>query len=231
MSIQSFAGQTPPFVVGNSALVQEADHRIKNTIQSVAALLILQARSCIAAEASVALEDAARRLGVFTRVHELLHSYGSHDRAVDLADVIQTLAEGLRATFSDRVSLRVVADHVIVESRLAIPIALLVNEAATNAFKHAYKQGQRGEIFVRVASMAGSGLRVGIQDDGVGFSSDVRDGALGLTLMRTLAAQLGGHLALLSDQGTTVQLTMLDGAASCHGTQLAQQASSPQSAP
>jgi Histidine kinase len=65
MSIQSFAGQTPPFVVGNSALVQEADHRIKNTIQSVAALLILQARSCIAAEASVALEDAARRLGVY----------------------------------------------------------------------------------------------------------------------------------------------------------------------
>ena len=215
-------------VAANWTLVQEADHRVKNTIQSVASLLMLQARSCTAAEASVALEDAARRLGVFTRVHELLHSYGVADRAVDLAEVIQTLAGALRATFPDRVSLHVVADRVMVESQLAIPIALLVNEAATNAFKHAYPEGQPGEIFVRVASMAG-GLRIGIQDDGVGFSSEVREGALGFTLMRTLADQLGGHLAVLSDQGTTVQLTMLDGVASHAKGQQAQQASSPQS--
>jgi two-component sensor histidine kinase len=230
MSIQSFAGRTSSVVAANSALIQEADHRIKNTIQSVASLLMLQARSCTTVEASVALEDAARRLGVFTRVHELLYSYGTRDRAVDLADVVQTLAEALRATFSNRVSLHVVADHVMVESRLAIPIALLVNEAATNAFKHAYTDEQPGEIFIRVASMAG-GLRIGIQDDGVGFSADVREGALGLTLMRTLAAQLDGHLAVLSDQGTNVQLTMFDGVTSHSNGQLAQQASSPQSAP
>lgn len=101
--------------------------------------------------------------------------------------------------------------------------------AATNAFKHAYAEGQPGEIFIRIASMVG-GLRIGIQDDGVGFSSDVREGALGFTLMRTLADQLGGSLAALSDQGTTVQLTMLDGVASHANDQLAQQTSSPQSA-
>jgi two-component sensor histidine kinase len=230
MSVQCFAGKSPS-VAANAALAQEADHRIKNTIQSVASLLMLQARSCTAAEASVALEDAARRLGVFISVHELLHSYGTRDRTVDLAEVVRTLAEALRATFSDRVSLHVAADRVMVESRLAIPIALLVNEAATNAFKHAYADGEPGEICIRVARMAGSGVRIGIQDDGVGFSSDVRKGALGLTLMRTLAAQLGGHLAVLSDQGTTVQLTIRDGVASHPIAQLAQQAASPQSAP
>jgi two-component sensor histidine kinase len=227
MSLQSFAGQTPSVVAGNLALDQEADHRIKNTIQSVASLLMLQAHSCTAPEASVALEDAARRLGVFSRVHELLHSYGADDRAVDLADVIQTLAEALRATFSDQVTLHVVADHVMVEARLAIPLALLINEAVTNAFKHAYPDGQPGEIFVRVAKTADRGLRIGIQDDGVGFSSDVRKGALGVTMMRTFAAQLGGQLTVASDDGTTVQLITLGGVASHPNGRFAPMALSP----
>ena len=220
MSTQWLAGQS------NSALVQETDHRIKNTIQSVASLLMLQAGSCAAPEASAALQDAARRLGVFTRVHELLHSYGVGDRAVDLADVIQTLAEALRAIFSDRVTLRVVADHVMVEARIAIPLALLVNEAVTNAFKHAYPDGEPGEIFVRVAKISDRGLRIGIQDDGVGFTSDVRRGALGLALMRTFAAQVGAHLTVLSEEGTTIQLTMLDGVAPHLNGQVARGASS-----
>jgi two-component sensor histidine kinase len=196
------------------ALIQETDHRVKNTIQSIASLLMLQARSCGAPDARSALEDAARRLGVFSRVHELLHSNGTGHRAVDLADVMHTLAQALRAIFSDRVVLHVVADRVMVETRLAIPLSLLVNEAVTNAFKHAYPNGQTGEIFVRVAKTADGGLRIGIQDDGIGLSPDVREGSLGLTLMRTFASQLGSHLTVLSDEGTTIQLTVLNGAAS-----------------
>jgi two-component sensor histidine kinase len=114
-------------------------------------------------------------------------------------------------TFSDRVALRVVADHVVVESQVAIPLSLLVNEAVTNAFKHAYPDGRSGEIFVRVAKIAAGGLRIGIQDDGVGFSPNVCHDTLGLTLMRTFASQIGGHLAVLADAGTTIQLTVLDG--------------------
>ena len=119
--------------------------------------------------------------------------------SVDLADVIQTLADALRATFSDRVRLRVVADHVLVESRLAIPLSLLVNEAVTNAYKHAYPSGQSGEIFVRIANQADGSVTIAIRDDGVGFAPDVREGALGLTLMRSFASQLGGELAILSE--------------------------------
>jgi two-component sensor histidine kinase len=196
------------------ALVQETDHRVKKTIQSIASLLMLQARSCAAPDARSALEGAARRLGVFSRVHELLHSNGAGDRTVDLADVMHALAQALRATFSDRLTLRVVADHVMVESRLAIPLSLLVNEAITNAFKHAYPNGKTGEIFVRVAKTTNGGLRIGIQDDGIGLSTDVPEGSLGLTLMRTFASQLGSHLTVLSDEGTTIQLTVLNGAAS-----------------
>lgn len=211
MSTQSLSTRAPSAAAASSILAQEAHHRIKNTIQSVASLLLLQARTCAAEEARVALEDAARRLNVFTTVHDLLHGYGVDDRAVDMADVVQALAVALRATSSGLVTLSVVADQVMVESRVVVPIALLVNEAVTNAFKHAYSNGQRGEVCVRVAGVAGGGLRIGIQDDGVGYSSDARRSGLGLRLMRTIATQLDGHLAVVSHVGTTVQLTVRDG--------------------
>ena len=163
------ASITPQDLLATEVLMQDSDHRVKNTIQSIASLLHAQARACRIPEARAALEDARRPLGVFARVHELLHNNGASDRAVDLADVIQTLADALRATFSDRVRLR-------------------------------------------VANTADGGVRISVRDNGVGFTPDVREGGLGLTLMRSFSSQLGGELAVVSDKGTSIQLTVPDGA-------------------
>ena len=136
------------------ALIQDTDHRVKNTIQSVASLLSLQARSCKVPEARAAIEEASARLGIFATVHELLHAKGDDSRAVDIAEIIEKLGDALRAVRSDadrRISLRIHADHILLEPKIALPVALLVNEAITNAYKHAYPNGQEGEIFVRVA--------------------------------------------------------------------------------
>lgn len=198
-------------MAGKLALIQDTDHRVKNTIQSVAALLNLQARSCKVPEARAAIEEASARLGIFATVHELLHAKGDDSRAVDIADIIEKLGEALRAVRSDtdkRISLRVQADHILLEPRIALPVALLINEAITNAYKHAYPNSQEGEIFVRVARTANGGVRIGIQDDGVGMSLGVHEGALGLSLMRSFASQLGGHLAVSADDGTSIQLTL-----------------------
>lgn len=206
-------------MAGKLALIQDTDHRVKNTIQSVAALLNLQARACKVPEARAAIEEASARLGIFATVHELLHTKGDDSRAIDIADIIETLGQALRAVRSDadkRISLRVQADHILLEPRIALPVALLVNEAITNAYKHAYPNGQEGEIFVRVAQTA-NGFRIGIQDDGVGLSPDVHEGALGLSLMRSFASQLGGHLAVSSVEGTSIQLTLYDEAPDSEG--------------
>jgi two-component sensor histidine kinase len=201
-------------MAGKRALIQDTDHRVKNTIQSVAALLNLQARSCKLPEARAALEEASARLGIFATIHELLHAKGEDSRAVDLAEIVEQLGEALRAVRPDgdeRISLRVEADRILLEPRIALPIALLINEAITNAYKHGYPNGQGGEIVVRVTSAPGGGFCIAIQDDGVGLSSDVHEGALGLSLMRSFASQLGGHLAISSDKGTSIELTLCDG--------------------
>jgi two-component sensor histidine kinase len=198
------------------ALIQDTDHRVKNTLQSVGSLLKLQARSCKVAEASAAIEEAVARLAIFCTVHELLHGKGEDSRAVDIADIMAKLAEALRAVRSDadkRISLQVQADHIILEPRIALPIALLVNEAITNAYKHAYPHGQQGKSFVRIAGTADGGVRIGIQDDGVGFPTDA-EGHLGLTLIRSFASQLNGELLIQSTDGTSIHVTVPEVAAS-----------------
>jgi two-component sensor histidine kinase len=192
------------------ALIQDTDHRVKNTIQSVASLLSLQARSCKLPEARAAIQEASARLGIFATVHELLHAKGDDCRAVDIAEIIEKLGDALRAVRSDadrRVALRILADHILLEPNIALPIALFVNEAITNAYKHAYPDGEAGEIFVRIARTTNGGVRVGIQDDGVGVSPRVDEAGFGLSLMRSFAAQLGGNLAFSADNGTSIQLT------------------------
>src|SRR4029077_4171073 len=108
------ASITPQDLLATDVLMQDSDHRVKHTIQSIASLLHAQARACRIPEARAALEDARRPLRVVARVQEHLRNSGARDRAFDLALVIQTLAGPLRATFSDRVRLRVAADHVLV---------------------------------------------------------------------------------------------------------------------
>ena len=198
------------------ALIQDTDHRVKNTLQSVGSLLKLQARSCKVPEASAAIEEAVARLAIFCTVHELLHGKGEDSRSVDIADIMEKLAEALRAVRSDaeqRISLQVQADHIVLEPHIALPIALLVNEAITNAYKHAYPNDQRGEIFVRIARTANGGMRIGIQDDGVGFPTDV-EGRLGLTLIPSFASQLNGELLVQSADGTSIHVTVPEVAAS-----------------
>jgi two-component sensor histidine kinase len=212
-------------IAAKLALIQDTDHRVKNTIQSISSLLNLQAHSAKVPEARAAIEQASTRLGIFATLHELLHGKVDDSRAVNAADLIEKLVDALRAVRSNhdkRISIQVHSDQILLEPRIALPMSLFVNEAITNAYKHAYPNDQEGEIFVRLATIPNGGIRIGIQDDGVGFDPNVPEG-FGLTLMRSFASQLGGHLAIHSGEGTTVQLTVPEDATAEARTQASEE--------
>jgi two-component sensor histidine kinase len=190
------------------ALVRDADHRMKNTLQSVASLLNLQARSCRLPEARTILEDAATRLSLFGTVHELLSNITDDNQTVDLGAIVERLVVALRAAkFNDEktISLTAITESVLLDPSTALSIALLINEAIVNAHKYAYPTGG-GEIYVRVARNADGELRVRIRDDGVGISPSTERG-LGMTLIRSFAAHVGGKLEIASDgNGTSICL-------------------------
>ena len=192
----------------NALLVEEVHHRVKNTIQMAAGFLTIQARTADSLRAQAVLSEAQSRLMVMAKVHEALHQPSSvaGPQEVDLQSLLQTLCSGLQASFPDGADLgiHVTCEPISVESDRAIPIGLIVNEAVTNAIKHAFPDDRSGVIRVDL-SQVGSDLHLCISDNGIGVIAPRREGSLGMQLIKALARRIGGTVEVISDQGTTVR--------------------------
>jgi two-component sensor histidine kinase len=196
--------------------IQELNHRVKNGIQSAMSFLKIQARTTSSEEARIALTEAALRLKVFGDLYSALQQTDGSDESVGLPALLGSVADGLRQFFpemSDRVSLRTRIDGVSLDPERAIPVALTVNEAVINAYKHAFPDGRSGEIVVSVekAGIDGTGvITIHVSDDGVGLPEQERRGSLGMHLIRGFSDQLGGDLEISTgrNRGTALRLSI-----------------------
>ena len=194
------------------AATQEVHHRVKNTLAATAGVLRLQARAAPSAEARAALDEALGRLGVFASAHELLYRAATGAGAVEVAALLERLVDALRwsACCADgRVRLRVRADEgVSLPPDVAVSLALVANEAVTNACKHAFPDGRAGEVEVRLGRRADGALVLAVRDDGVGLPVQAPEGGLGMRLIRGFVRKVGATLTLSGEGGTTVALTL-----------------------
>ena len=199
-------------LVGKDVTIREIHHRVKNNLQTVAALLRLQARRLPAGEASArsALAEAERRIGSIAVVHETLSRAGSE--AVDFDDVADRV---LSLTFD--VGSRDAAVSVVrtgafgaLPPEVATPLALVLVELVQNAIEHGLGEAG-GSVRVHVAPHDVERVGFAVDDDGaglpVGFAVAAASG-LGLQIVRTLVeGELGGRLLLEpapSGRGTRV---------------------------
>ncbi|WP_435771239.1 sensor histidine kinase [Nocardioides sp. SYSU DS0651] len=186
-------------LVTKDATIREIHHRVKNNLQTVAALLRLQARRIGSPDAAAALEEAVRRVGSIAIVHETLSQ--AVDPAVDFDDIADRLARLVTDVGSTtaQVAVRREGSFGVLGSELATPLAMVVMELMQNAAEHGYGPGASGDIVLR-AARRGATLDVAVEDDGgglpEGFDLDTST-SLGLSIVRTLVeSELGGHLTL-----------------------------------
>ncbi|WP_188263091.1 sensor histidine kinase [Azospirillum tabaci] len=183
-------------------LLREVNHRIKNDLQLVSALLHLQSRKLASQEAREALVTAADRIGVMGRVHTRLTRRDT-EAAVDMKDFLEGLCDDLRSTLVgvQPVAVRVQAEPVTMPLSHAVPMGLIVNELLTNALKYAFRDGRSGwvDISLRCAPDA---CELVVRDDGIGLQGQQpRDGSLGLSLVRSLVQGINGDLQTTEDGG------------------------------
>ena len=190
------------------ATIREIHHRVKNNLQTVAALLRLQARRIQAPEGKAALVEAVRRVGSIAIVHETLSQ--TFDERVDFDDI----ADRLRRMVADVSSTGAAVttgrkgSFGALPAEVATPLAMVLTELMQNAVEHGLRDGS-GSLTVGVDRRAGR-LRVVIDDDGVGapegFDPEL-SGGLGLSIVRTLVeSELAGMLDIGAgpDAGTRV---------------------------
>jgi two-component sensor histidine kinase len=190
-------------------LLREIHHRVKNNLQVVTSLLNLRAQTAASPAARQAMLEAQSRVKALALVHRDLYEGGGELLGtVDLRSFLGELCHLLEDTVPGRaaeVEVRVSLEPARVAVDKAVPVALFLTEALSNALRHAFPEesgdGSGGTVAVRLRGGVGAtAARLEIEDDGVGFdpppASGTRAAGLGMTLMRMLAGQAGGRLAV-----------------------------------
>ncbi|MGY1711021.1 sensor histidine kinase [Geodermatophilus sp. SYSU D00758] len=186
------------------ATIREIHHRVKNNLQTVAALLRLQARRMTEPAAREALEESVRRVASIAVVHETLA--GSREDVVEVDDVLDQVLPMVGDLASVGPAARTLRTGRFGElpAAAATPLVLVVTELLHNAAEHAFPEGTPGTIEL-VAERDGEDLVVRVRDDGSGlpegFDPAGSDG-LGLQIVRTLVtSELGGELSMGAPAG------------------------------
>jgi|GEM_PF-1545080 len=176
------------------ALLGEVNHRIKNSLQLVASILNTDARRAGDGEVRERLEGAASRVRAVTSVHEML--YRSNEvKTVAFGDYLRELCGNLAAGDAGRDGVEIQCEpaEVKLPADKAIPLALIVNELATNAIKHGLAGVPHGIIRVATSLEAGD-LVLEVSDNGTGKVEGAKEG-LGTGIIRGLVGQLGASLS------------------------------------
>lgn len=192
-------------LVTKDATIREIHHRVKNNLQTVSALLRLQARRIDNPEASQALNEAVRRIASIALVHETLS--GGSDASVGFDDVLDRLvSHALELTPRlNEITISRTGQLGSVDPRIATPLALVITELIYNALEHGLED--EGTELTIAIERDGVSAHVTIIDDGVGLPAgfDLAESSnLGLQIVRTLTEnELRGTLSLISNVDET----------------------------
>jgi two-component sensor histidine kinase len=195
-------------LVTNAAVVREMHHRIKNNLQTVAMLLRMQASSgenLSARDATEVVQISVNRILSIAAVHEILSQEGF--RFVDVKDVAERIA---RLTAQNMISpdqhigVHVTGEAIVLPSKPATSLALVINELLQNALEHAFVGQEQGTVTISL-SRSPQHFIIEVSDDGVGLPRE-RPASTGLQIVETLVRDdLRGKLTLKSGrQGTQV---------------------------
>jgi two-component sensor histidine kinase len=191
-------------------LFNELNHRVKNNLMMVTAMLTMQARTSKLPEVQHELLQAVDRVQSISDVHAILYKTGAVE-AVQFDAYLEELCRRLGVAAADRgVDIELDAAPLEVPSEDAVQMGIVVNELITNAVKHAYRPPDKGKIIVRL-SAADDQIRLSVRDFGPGLPASERSSpGLGMRLVRSLVEKRGGAVVLESGGGLDVQVTLPD---------------------
>jgi len=192
-------------LLSKDATIREIHHRVKNNLQTVAALLRLQARRTTNPEGREALIESVRRVSSIALVHDALSM--SVDEEVNLDEVVDRIVPIMNdvATVDRTIRINRVGDLGVLDADRATALIMVITELVQNAIEHAFDPSiKEGCVTIR-AERSARWLDVVVHDDGrglpEGFSLEKSD-RLGLQIVRTLvSAELDGSLGMHDAEG------------------------------
>ncbi|MFN7110366.1 MAG: sensor histidine kinase [Brevundimonas sp.] len=208
--LRARAQQKDDLIRDKAILIQEMRHRIANSLQIIASILLQGVRKFSSDESRDYLRDAHQRIMSVAAVQRQLSDAELGD--VALRDYLTDLCRGVGDSMirdHDRLTLSVTVDDSIVPSGKSVSLGLIVTELLINAIKHAFPEDRAGRITIDYRTQ-GEGWTLTVCDDGVGLPPDpsvVKPG-LGAGIIRALAHQLGA-VVVITDAEPGVRVSVV----------------------
>jgi len=197
-------------------LLEEMQHRVANSLQIIASILLIKARTVQSEETRLQLEDAHQRVLSVAAVQKHLQVSGG-GKPIEIGDYLSKLCETLAQSMigdSRTIALTVDADAGTAVSHQAVSIGLIVTELVMNALKHAFPSDKNDAAIAVSYKVAGTDWKLTISDNGAGRpgamqgSTKGTKGGLGTSLVQSLAKQIAASVDTKSDSsGTAVSIT------------------------
>lgn len=206
-AVQERTSQLETALEAQKALLHEVDHRVKNNLQMISSLIVMQARSIPDPAIRESLRTMLERVEALSTVHRRLYQSDDVTR-FDIADFVRDLVTDLVAA-NGRDDLTVSFDlaPIDIKAERAAPVALMVNELVTNALKHAFN-GRGGRLGVRVGERRPM-AEIEIRDDGRGMNGADGANSFGMKLIGSLSRQLRARVDWVAeDPGTRVTISL-----------------------
>jgi two-component sensor histidine kinase len=186
-------------------LLEEMNHRVKNSLSMVASMLKLQARDNGNPELTGHLSEAANRIAAIGKFYDQL-SHGADVERMDIGQYVRGICKALNESVAHCEIVTDVVDGVFVATDRAIAIALIANELITNAAKYAYTKENGGKIFIKVGRDNPDSFSISVRDEGGGLAPNFdlhKAKGLGMRIVTTFAKQLAADISFHSqDTGT-----------------------------
>jgi PAS domain S-box-containing protein len=195
--------------VQQRALVRELNHRVKNNMQMLHALLDMARRESRSDEARMVLADAGRRVGAIAAAQKVL--YETHTPTMfEARDVLHAVCDNAQRSSGSGIEIALSAAAGQLSNDTATPLALMLSELLTNALTHGLAGRDTGKVSVSLAR-EGEGFCLQVEDDGPGFTpGKSHRSSSGLGLVSGLARQLGGSLTVTGRPGACCRIRFFD---------------------
>ena len=193
-------------------LLQEMQHRVANSLQIIASILLLKARAVTSPETKLHLQDAHQRVMSVAEVQRHLHASTSIDQ-IEVGSYMVKLCDSLSSSMvgDSAIAIRVEADKGLIGSDKAVSLGLIVTELVINAIKYAFPEPRPDACILVSYKAEGDGWVLTIADNGVGKSavvSEIKTGGLGTAIVLALVNQLEADIVTASGKtGTTITIT------------------------
>jgi two-component sensor histidine kinase len=192
--VRAEARQKDDLLREKAILLQEVQHRVANSLQIIASVLMQSARRVQSEEARGHLRNAHHRVMSIAAVQRHLAASTLGD--VALRPYFIQLCDSLGASMihdPERLSIAVNVDESVVTANESVSLGLIITELVINALKHAFPEQKHGKIMVDYRS-EGPKWTLSVKDDGIGMPTDAAKPGLGTGIVEALARQLSGHI-------------------------------------